>query len=158
MTTVQAISLHQTEKTQGADKPKKGNTIPPYYLAYFLFITALDVNQMSIISQSKEVGLFNDKESIVLAALNAVKYATLPKGAGPATVHRVNEENKQIEEVKSNLQQQLMLLRQTAQVKLTMTNTSMNVLQQIAGMTSSLLEAVHVTYQLIQKIAPVNIA
>lgn len=152
------LNTSETSNVKAEKKAQDSNAIPPYFIAFFLFLGSINLTQESIINDSKEVGSFNSAQSVILKNLNSLDWMSLPKNPSETKIHQLNEANKEISAEQACLQQQLMGLRQGGQVKLTMTNTTMDVLQQIAGMSSSVLQVLHTTYDLIQKIAPVNIA
>lgn len=135
------VSNPEIDKAQGTPQvgPSKANnpdTGALFAVVFMLCLEAVSARQGVVLTQSKRLECNVSAQNKENRRLGHIPFSQVPDGAKTATINRVQDNNEHYSQVRQDIQNNLITLRQSSQVLMTQTSTNVNVLEQDASMLS----------------------
>jgi hypothetical protein len=120
---------------------------------FFILLSAMSIRQNTVTYFAKELQANADVQEKENAKDADIQIIQIPTGnPGQATINRIQNENKQLNKIREDIQNKLITLRQAAQVQMTETNTQVNMVQQNATEDSAWLRTLENIFEVIVQI------
>lgn len=134
---IRASSIDQPAKKE-ADK-NNGEAI--YTLVFMLLVDAMNIRQNTVVVQSKNLMANAAEQSRLNKEVAGIQFSQIPNGnVGQNTINQVMAHNQQYSKEREDIQNDIILARNDAQVQMTDTNTSVGQVQQDGAQNTGWLE------------------
>jgi len=143
----QAPKAGASEASSGAKSQPSASKAELFSLIYFLLLEAMNVRQASVMVQSKNLSINGSIQNKKNQSAESHGFKSIPNGAKTNTIDSIEDYNQAIAAIRSNIQNELITLRQNSQVLMTQTNTNVNQLEQDGTMNSGWLKTLQSLFQ-----------
>jgi hypothetical protein len=129
----------------------KKEKIDIFMILFLALLEAMQKRQDTVVIQSKEIKLNADMQQKLNDLDSAIKFSIIPSKATTAEIDHVQEVNQQYAAMRQNIENELLTIRQTAQVTMTQATTNIDMLQQDTDEDSAWLKVVMTVFTVINE-------